>query len=243
MNKPLTCRFLSTTPLITAIILLAGCEPRTSQTEAVALPDETAKSSTQPDPVAGEVTPDLSTQPSESESSEPTTRNSSAYSWDLPAMRMSSDAFRQAALNGRTEDVKRGLESGINIESSNPNRKHTALHMAAFNGHTSTVVFLLDKGATIDCRDFEGKTPLIHACTGPYPQTVEALIKAGADINAKGEAEGFTPLMMAAGLNQPKIVEILIANGADKDAVDQDNDKAIDHARRAGLRDIVQMLE
>ena len=69
------------------------------------------------------------------------------------------------------------------------------------------------------------------------------LIKAGADINAKGEAEGFTPLMMAAGLNQPKIVEILIANGADKDAVDQDNDKAIDHARRAGLRDIVQMLE
>ena len=110
-------------------------------------------------------------------------------------MRMSSDAFRQAALNGRTEDVKRGLESGINIESFNPNRKHTALHMAAFNGHTSTVVFLLDKGATIDCRDFEGKHhSFMHA---PAPiHKLSRRDQGWSRYQREGGSRGFTPLMM-----------------------------------------------
>ncbi len=156
---------------------------------------------------------------------------------------MSAEAFLMAAGEGRTEDVKRGLDSGMNIESAEPGREHTALHHAAYNGHTATVLFLIKQGATLDCRDHEGKTPLIHACTGPFPETVQALIKAGADVNAKGTAEGFTPLMMAAGLDQLKTVQILLDNGANKGAVDEDNDKAIDHARRAGLTEIVKVLQ
>lgn len=156
---------------------------------------------------------------------------------------MSAEAFLMAAGEGRTEDVKRGLDSGMNIESAEPGREHTALHHAAYNGHTATVLFLIKQGATLDCRDHEGKTPLIHACTGPFPETVQALIKAGADVNAKGTAEGFTPLMMAAGLDQLKTVQILLDNGANKEAVDEDNDKAIDHARRAGLTEIVKVLQ
>lgn len=156
---------------------------------------------------------------------------------------MSAEAFLMAAGEGRTDDVKRGLDSGMNIESAELGREHTALHHAAYNGHTATVLFLIKQGATLDSRDHEGKTPLIHACTGPFPETVQALIKAGADVNAKGTAEGFTPLMMAAGLDQLKTVQILLDNGANKEAVDQDNDKAIDHARRAGLTEIVKVLQ
>ena len=172
---------------------------------------------------------------------DPKTPASSPTAAQKPAM--SAEAFLMAAGEGRTEDVKRGLDSGMNIESAEPGRKHTALHHAAYNGHTATVQFLIKQGATIDCRDHEGKTPLIHACTGPFPETVQALIKAGADVNAKGSGEGFTPLMMAAGLDQLKTVQILLANGANKDAVDEDNDKAIDHARRAGLTEIVKILQ
>ena len=156
---------------------------------------------------------------------------------------MSAEAFLRAAGEGRTEDVKRALDSGMNIEAAEAGREHTALHHAAYDGHTETVLFLIKRGATVDSRDHEGKTPLIHACTGPFPETVQALIKAGADVNAKGATEGFTPLMMAAGLDQLKTVQILLENGANKDAVDEDNDKAIDHARRAGLTQIVKVLE
>ena len=48
--------------------------------------------------------------------------------------------------------------------------------------------------------------------------------------------------MMAAGLDQLEIVKILLASKADKDAVDTDNDKAIDHARRENLSQIVELL-
>jgi len=155
---------------------------------------------------------------------------------------MSSEAFRAAAYEGRTEEVERALDGGMNIEAVQPGLGHTALHMAAYNGHTETVLLLIKRGAKIDSRDVEGKTPLIHACTGPYAETVKVLIKAGADVNVKDSTEGFTPLMMAAGLDQLEIVKILLANEADKDAVDTDNDKAIDHARRENLAPIVELL-
>lgn len=156
--------------------------------------------------------------------------------------KMSSEAFRMAALEGRNQDVERALDSGMNIEAVQPGRGHTALHMASYNGHTDTVLLLIKRGAVVDSRDYEGKTPLIHACTGPYAETVNALLKAGADVNAKDSTEGFTPLMMAAGLDQLEIVKILLASKADKDAVDTDNDKAIDHARRENLSHIVELL-
>ena len=49
--------------------------------------------------------------------------------------------------------------------------------------------------------------------------------------------------MMAAGLDQLKSVQILLQNGANKEAVDDDNDKAVDHARRAGLTEIIKVLQ
>ena len=115
--------------------------------------------------------------------------------------------------------------------------------MAAYNGHSHTVKFLLEHGATVDCRDDEGKTPLIHACTGPFAETVEILLEAGADVNAKESTESFTPLMMAAGLGQPEVVKVLLRHNADKTVLDDDQESARDHARNSGHAEIVALLE
>lgn len=38
---------------------------------------------------------------------------------------------------------------------------------------------------------FNGRTALLCASSGPYPETVEYLLKNGADVNTQGTAEGF----------------------------------------------------
>ena len=156
---------------------------------------------------------------------------------------ISADAFRMAAYEGRTETVRKALESGADVNAADPSKSLTALHMAAYNGHSKIVELLLEHDATIDCRDTEGKTPLTHACTGPFAETVEILVKAGADINAKESTESFTPLMMAAGLGQTDVVKVLLRHDADKSVVDDDQESAIDHARNGGHAEIVKLLQ
>lgn len=156
---------------------------------------------------------------------------------------ISADAFRMAAYEGDMDKVRSGIESGMDVNGFDSTQKLTALHMAAYNGHTEIVDYLLKKGATVDCRDRDEKTPLIHACTGPFSATVQTLIKAGADVNAIDGTEGFTPLMMAAGLGQAEIVEILLSNKANITKQDEDHETAIDHARNAGHEAIVKRLE
>ena len=156
---------------------------------------------------------------------------------------ISNDAFRMAAYEGRLESVRSAIESGIDVNGVDSTRSLTALHMAAYNGHTETVKYLIEQGAKVDCRDDEGKTPLIHASTGPFAKSVQALLEAGADVNARDTTEGFTPLMMAAGLGQPEVVEVLLAHNADKSLVDDDQESAADHAKNSGHDKIVEMLK
>lgn len=157
--------------------------------------------------------------------------------------RISDEAFRLAAYEGRRETVLQALESGTDVNAADSVKALTALHMAAYNGHSELVSLLLQHNAVVDCRDDEGKTPLLHASTGPFAPTVEILLDAGADLNAAESTEAFTPLMMAAGLGNLDVVKVLLARGADKTLLDEDQDQAIDHARNSGHVEIVKLLE
>ncbi len=156
--------------------------------------------------------------------------------------RISDDEFRLAAYEGNIETVRIAIKSGADVNAAAPVKSLTALHMAAYNGHSEIVKLLLKHGATVDCRDDEGKTPLIHACTGPFAKTVEILLDAGADVNAKDSTEAFTPLMMGAGLGQTEVVKVLLRHNADKSMLDDDDESAIDHARNSGHTGIVELL-
>ena len=158
-------------------------------------------------------------------------------------MRLTDDAFRFAAYEGKIDSVREGLKAGNNVNATDPERRLTPLHMAAYNGHVEVIKLLLEHGATLDVRDIEGKTPLLHASTGPYAEAIKVLIAAGADVNAAEATEAFTPLMMAAGLGQTEVVKILLAHKANRDLLDNDGDSALKHAQNSGHLDIVELLK
>lgn len=159
-----------------------------------------------------------------------------------PSVQYSDDAFRMAAYEGNIDIVRRAVETGTEIDATDPDRDYTALLMAAYNGHDHIVRYLLEKGAKVDARDSEGKTPLMHAASGDFPDAVTSLLDAGADINATESTEGFTALMTAAAMGEANVVKLLLDRGADPAIQDEDDDTAKDHARNAGKNNVVDLL-
>jgi ankyrin repeat protein len=113
---------------------------------------------------------------------------------------------------------------------------------AAFNGHTPVVGYLLLQGAKLDAKDENGRTSLMYASSGPYSETVEFLLKKGADVNLQGTLEGFTALMTAAAEGQVEVVRVLLSHGADAKLKDVDGDTAESFASQKGHSAVVDLL-
>lgn len=65
-----------------------------------------------------------------------------------------------------------------------------------------------------DARTQQGSTPLHLAATNPDSSALQALISAGADVNAR-DNDGLTPLHMTAYTQNAKNAELLLQAGAD----------------------------
>ena len=107
----------------------------------------------------------------------------------------------------------------------------------------SVAAYLLEQGATVDLKDNNGRTALLYASSGPYPETVGLLLRKGADINVQGKTEGFTALMMAAAEGETEVVRVLLLNGASVDVIDRDGDTAKKFAREKGHTEVLELLE
>src|SRR5512145_331775 len=93
---------------------------------------------------------------------------------------------------------------------------------AAFGGDAEWVRAILerDPSQTEARDDFLGSTPLIIAShrwgtQRGFREVVEALLEAGAQVNARERASGTTALHWAAEAGNPELIDILADKGAD----------------------------
>jgi hypothetical protein len=134
-----------------------------------------------------------------------------------------------AAANNNVNRVNALLNAG-----ADPNARGghgiTPLVSAARAGALDAIRALVKRGADPNLRcGVSGWTPLMHAIHKDQAGSVEALIGAGAEVNARGEG-GRTPLMMAAGYGYDDILRLLIDRGADASAQLPDGKNALSFA-------------
>ena len=115
--------------------------------------------------------------------------------------------FYTAAKEGRLEQVKAMLSSGMNVNSKNPAGR-TALMGAAYNGNRKVVKTLVVEGADVNQTDAQGKTALMMAVSNVRLDIVEELLKAGADVKVEDKNKK-TAITLAEKTKNKKLLKLL----------------------------------
>lgn len=147
------------------------------------------------------------------------------------------------------------IHLGVDIHSPFPGTGATLLHTAAYWGNVELVNWLIGQCASIEGTTLltsdsshsssqnmrSCETPLHMAADQGHELVVEALIEAGANINAK-TAQGFTPLHHATYNNSLTMTKLLISKGAKIDAQSNDGSTPLHYAAFSGNTEIVKLL-
>ena len=103
------------------------------------------------------------------------------------------------------------IEQGADIHATD-NKKQTPLHFVCIADNAVQIIpVLLKSGADIEAKDKDGATPLHCAALKNSVSAIDALLQAGADINA--EVRGLTALDIATKKNNAEAVELLCKSG------------------------------
>jgi ankyrin repeat protein len=169
-------------------------------------------------------------------------------------------ALMNAAKFGQVESVKALLQSG-----ADPNAKHgsglTALAIAALDGHPKVFASLVEAGADIKVQGGAALLALAQyprdeltpsgsvvamagddaAAPSSLVDTAQALIEAGADVNAT-DAIGRPVLHLAAGSGKRDLVRLLLEAGVNPDAKDKEGHTALAEAISKDKPEAIQVL-
>lgn len=124
----------------------------------------------------------------------------------------SETALHVATRFAHLESISLLVAHGANIHARNKIGL-TPLHIASNSSSTDVVSFLLARQARVNESDYSGKTPLfyIHSLESGGFETIELLLKHGANINAQAH-DGSTILFNA--LNDHRLTTFLLNSGA-----------------------------
>jgi uncharacterized protein len=149
----------------------------------------------------------------------------------------------EAAATGQASRVCVLLDEGhAGVDDHSPDG-FTALHLAAFFGHADVARELIARGAPLDvqAKNDMSVTPLHSALAGRHNAIAEALIDAGANVNAVQQG-GWTPLHAAALHGDAEMVSRLLSAGADKRSATDDGTTPADLAASSGHAAVAAQL-
>lgn len=105
------------------------------------------------------------------------------------------------------------------------------LNVAARSGRQAMIEWLVSRGAEINAISKDrGYSPVMDAVWKSSLDTVELLIRLGADLNIVSN-DGQTALIIATGASNPRICELLVKNGADPNFKDRMGMSSLEYAR------------
>lgn len=134
----------------------------------------------------------------------------------------------EAVLKGDFEDVRRYVNMGANINSTDKNGNSIIYRMALQRNlnldQLNSINYLLVKGADANKTNNDGYTPLTaHLSSNLFNKDfIDRLIKYNAEVNAT-DFEGYTPLHYAVMNNDLDAVTYLIDNGANVNVKNKDS--------------------
>jgi hypothetical protein len=130
---------------------------------------------------------------------------------------MNERELLEAVQIGDIESVEFGLKNKLNPNySAEEDGGYTLLHWAAQEGYVEIIELLAEHGADLNPIDENRITPLFNAAGIGDFETVETLVRSGADVNF---SSGNGPALHNAAVHgHTAIVEFLLANGANVNA-------------------------
>ena len=116
------------------------------------------------------------------------------------------------------------------------------LFIAAWDGELAKVTTLLSAGADVNGTTLTGETALYAAAAMGHSRVVDALLRAGAEVDCAEFARGCTALYAAAECGRVTAVRVLLHAGADVDVRSQEGHTALYAAASEGHPDVVRLL-
>ncbi|XP_072461970.1 ankycorbin isoform X10 [Notamacropus eugenii] len=149
-------------------------------------------------------------------------------------------ALHLAAKNGRSECVKKLLQSKCPAESTDNSGK-TALHYAAAHGCLQATQILCEHKSPVNLKDLDGNIPLLLAVQNGHTEVCRYLLDHGADVNSR-DKNGRTALILACETGNSSMVEALIKKGADLNLVDSLGHNALHYSKLSENTGIQSLL-
>lgn len=163
-------------------------------------------------------------------------------------------ALGLAASIGAVENLRLLLAKGADPAVAN-GKGETPIILATKSKQAEAVRLLIQKGVEVNVASTSYNivrngpvalvklTPLHRAAASGSLEMIHALLKAGADVNAR-DIRGVTPLIFAVATDysSPRVIQALLQNGADVNARDKTGETALDWAEKFGNPQVIAAL-